>query len=38
MSVVVTGGGRGVGRAVAERLAATGDMVVVIEHDGDALG
>ena len=34
---MVTGGGRGVGRAVVERLAAGPDTVVVIEFDGDAL-
>jgi len=32
-SYVVTGGGRGVGRAVVERLLADGDSVVVIELD-----
>ena len=34
---VVTGGGRGVGRAVAERLTREGH-VVVVDLDGDALG
>jgi NAD(P)-dependent dehydrogenase (short-subunit alcohol dehydrogenase family) len=36
-SYVVTGGGRGVGRAIAERLAADGGTVVLIEMDGAAL-
>jgi NAD(P)-dependent dehydrogenase (short-subunit alcohol dehydrogenase family) len=37
-SYVVTGGGRGVGRAIAERLAGAGDSaVVVIEMDENAL-
>jgi NAD(P)-dependent dehydrogenase (short-subunit alcohol dehydrogenase family) len=37
-SYVVTGGGRGVGRAIAERLAAAPDsLVVVIEFDSSAL-
>jgi NAD(P)-dependent dehydrogenase (short-subunit alcohol dehydrogenase family) len=36
-SVVVTGGGRGVGRAIVERLVRGGDTVVVIEFDGAAL-
>src|SRR5829696_8455086 len=35
-SYVVTGGGRGVGRAIAERLAQDGH-VVVLERDADAL-
>src|SRR4051812_24013970 len=37
-SHVVTGGGRGVGRAVVERLLRDGDAVVAIERDLNALG
>jgi NAD(P)-dependent dehydrogenase (short-subunit alcohol dehydrogenase family) len=36
-SFVVTGGGRGVGRAVVERLAGDHDTVVVLEFDAAAL-
>jgi NAD(P)-dependent dehydrogenase (short-subunit alcohol dehydrogenase family) len=36
-SYVVTGGGRGVGRAIAERLAADGGTVVIVELDETAL-
>ncbi|MBT0772168.1 SDR family oxidoreductase [Kineosporia sp. J2-2] len=36
-SFVVTGGGRGVGRAVVERLLAGGDAVVAVELDARAL-
>jgi NAD(P)-dependent dehydrogenase (short-subunit alcohol dehydrogenase family) len=36
-SYVVTGGGRGVGRAIAERLAADGGAVVIVELDETAL-
>jgi NAD(P)-dependent dehydrogenase (short-subunit alcohol dehydrogenase family) len=37
-SCVVTGGGGGVGRAIAERLLAGGDVVVVVDRDEAALG
>ena len=37
MSYVVTGGGRGVGRAIVERLVSGGSAVVVIESDEHAL-
>ena len=36
-SYVVTGGGRGIGRAVAERLLGDADFVVAIERDPEAL-
>jgi NAD(P)-dependent dehydrogenase (short-subunit alcohol dehydrogenase family) len=36
-SFVVTGGGRGVGRAIVERLLGDGDVVVAVELDPDAL-
>ncbi|MFI1989985.1 SDR family NAD(P)-dependent oxidoreductase [Actinoplanes sp. NPDC020271] len=37
-SIVVTGGGRGIGRAVVERLVAGRHTVVVLENDPDAVG
>jgi NAD(P)-dependent dehydrogenase (short-subunit alcohol dehydrogenase family) len=36
-SIVVTGGGRGIGRAIVERLLRDGDSVVVLEFDSSAL-
>ena len=36
-SFVVTGGGRGVGRAIVERLLGEQDAVVILEHDPAAL-
>ena len=38
ISYVVTGGGRGVGRAVVEHLLGDADTVVVLERDPDAVG
>ncbi|WP_308424588.1 SDR family NAD(P)-dependent oxidoreductase [Micromonospora sonchi] len=37
MSCVVTGGGRGVGRGIVERLLAGGETVVVVERDPEAV-
>lgn len=34
---VITGGGRGIGRAIAERLLADGERVVLLEMDPDAV-
>src|SRR5690606_16961764 len=38
LSYVVTGGGRGIGRAIVHRLAGHERTVVVIERDEEALG
>ena len=37
VSYVVTGGGRGIGRAIVDRLAGTDDVVAIVEHDPEAL-
>ncbi|MCB1426375.1 MAG: SDR family oxidoreductase, partial [Notoacmeibacter sp.] len=36
--IVVTGAANGIGRAIAERFAANGDHVALIDRDGEALG
>ncbi|WP_433662761.1 SDR family NAD(P)-dependent oxidoreductase [Nocardia sp. CA-128927] len=37
LSYVVTGGGRGIGRAIVERLLGADNVVVAVERDGEAL-
>ena len=36
-TVVVTGGARGIGRAIVERFAGLGDSVIALGRDRDAL-